>query len=76
MAGLSVLRRRNQALPMRRVDGAGPDLVRRNPVWRAALLLACVVAFVGRQWQQSPQGLLPAQGAGQAWGERHHDDDD
>ena len=78
MAGLSVLRRKNQAQPMLsgRVDGAGPDLVRRDPVWLAALLLACVVAFVGWQWQQSPQGLLPAQGAGQAWGDRHHDDDD
>ena len=78
IAGLSVLRRKNQAQPMLsgRVDGAGPDLVRRDPVWLAALLLACVVAFVGWQWQQSPQWLLPAQGAGQAWGDRHHDDDD
>ncbi|MCB2030819.1 MAG: cytochrome b/b6 domain-containing protein, partial [Rhodoferax sp.] len=35
IAGLSVLRRKNQALPMLtgRVAGSGPDLARRNHGW-------------------------------------------
>jgi cytochrome b len=65
IAGLSVLRRRNQALPMLtgRIDGAGPDLVRRNHAGLAALLLVAVLVFIGWEWQQSPQGLIPAQGS-------------
>lgn len=56
IAGLSLLRRRNQAQAMLtgRVDGPGPDLVRRDPVWLAWLLLAAVLAavvyFIGWQW--------------------------
>ena len=51
IAGLSALRRKNQALPMLtgRVDGPGPDLVQHNRRWLAALLLACVLGFVA--WQ-------------------------
>ncbi len=61
VAAISLLRRRNQALPMwtGRTDGAGPDLVQRNHTWLAGLLLTAVMGFVAWQWQQSPQGLLP-----------------
>jgi cytochrome b len=78
IAALSLLRRSNQALPMLtgRVDGAGPDLVKHNHAWLAALLLAGVLAFIGSQWQQSPKGLIPSQGMMQTGSDRHHDDDD
>lgn len=78
IAGLSVLRRKNQALPMwnGHVDGAGPDVAKRNHAWLAALLLTGVVAFVGWQWHESPAGLVP----GNRWVQSspdndHHDDD-
>lgn len=60
IVAISLLRRRNQALPMLtgRAEGTGPDLVQHNHVWLAALLLAAVLAFVSWQWQQSPQGLI------------------
>ncbi len=76
IAGLSLLRGKNQALPMWSgyVDGAGPDVAKHNRTWLAALLLVFVVAFVGWQWQQSPSGLVP----GNAWAQAPHDghDDD
>lgn len=77
IAGLSLLRRRNLARPMLSglLDGRGPDLAPRNRAWLAALMLAAVLAFIGWQWQQSPNGLVPAQGAGSAASERSHDDD-
>lgn len=72
---LSILRRRNQATPMvtGRMPGNGPDLVQRNRVWLAALLLLAVLSYGAWEWQQSPNGLL----AGSATSERHdgHDDD-
>jgi len=51
IVALSVLRRRNQALPMLtgRIAGAGPDLVKRNRVWLAVLLGAAVLGFI--VWQ-------------------------
>ncbi|MDP3604844.1 MAG: cytochrome b/b6 domain-containing protein, partial [Polaromonas sp.] len=60
IAGLSLLRRKNQALPMLtgRIDGKGPDLVQKNRVWLAALLLLAVLAFGAWEWQQSPNGLM------------------
>ena len=60
IAGLSVLRRKNQALPMLtgRTPGAGPDLVKSNKRWLAALVLLGVLAYWGWEWQQSPAGLL------------------
>jgi len=63
IAALSVLRRKNQALPMLtgRVEGPGPNLVKYNPVWLAALMLISVLAFGAWQWQQSPNGLVSAQ---------------
>lgn len=76
---LSVLRRKNQAAPMLtgRVDGPGPDLVPHNRGWLAALLLMAVLAYGAWEWQQAPNGLLPAN----AWslmtsGSGSDDDDD
>ena len=56
--GLSVLRRRNLALPMLtgRTPGRGPDLVKRNGGWLAALLLAAVLGFWAWQWQTASAG--------------------
>jgi cytochrome b len=61
MALTSVLRRQNQALPMLtgRIPGTGPDLVRKNRRWLAALLLLGVLGLGAWQWQLSPGGLLP-----------------
>ena len=44
---LSVLRRKNQALPMLTgcAEGPGPSLIKANRAWLAALLLLAVVAF-------------------------------
>jgi cytochrome b len=74
----SLLRRRNQALPMLtgRIEGAGPDLVKNNRAWLAGLLLAGVLAFIGLQWQQSPHGLVPPQGLTQQGPDRPAGDED
>ena len=74
IAVLSVLRRKNQALPMLtgRIPGPGPNLVQKNRTWLAALLLLAVLAFGAWEWQQSPTGLLP----GSAQIGRHHDADE
>ena len=63
ITGLSLLRRKNLAQPMLsgRIDGAGPGLVKNTRCWLAALLLMAVLAYVAWEWQQSPQGLIPAQ---------------
>jgi rubredoxin/cytochrome b len=66
-ARLSLLRRRNLALPMLtgRADGPpGPDLVTRNRAWLAALLLLATLAFGAWMWQPSPADAAPAQAAG------------
>lgn len=74
--GLSLLRRRNLAQPMLtgRIEGEGPDLVKKNRSWLAALVLLAVLAFGAWQWQTAPAG-----GAGEAGGTRvervGHDDD-
>ena len=64
IVGISLLRRRNQALPMLtgRQEGGGPDLVKDNRRWLATLLLAAAAGFSAWQWQQFPNGLLPAGG--------------
>jgi cytochrome b len=56
IAGVSVLRRKNQITPMLtgRVEGAGPDLLKSNHYTVAALLLAAVLGFWAWQWQQAP----------------------
>jgi cytochrome b len=76
IAGLSVLRRKNQALPMLtgRVQGAGPDLVRRNHAWLAGLLLVAVLGYWSWEWQQSPNGLLAVPGAVGFAGQNDEDD--
>ena len=53
----SLLRRKNQALPMLtgRVPGSGPDLAKRNHGFLAALVLACVIGFWSWQWSNAPQ---------------------
>lgn len=77
LAGLSALRRRNQALPMLtgRVDGTGPDLVRHDRAALAACLLVAVIAFVAWEWQQSPHGLVPTSAVSTRTIERLFDDD-
>ncbi len=79
IAGLSVLRRKNQAQPMLtgRVDGTGPDLIQRNHAWLAVLMLMGALAFGAWQWQQSPNGLIATQATAGVGAERHrhHDDD-
>lgn len=74
IAGLSLLRRRNEAAPMLtgRSAGAGPDLVRNNRGWLAAMLLASVLGYLAWEWQQAPRGLLPTTGTE---ARDHHDDD-
>ena len=74
VVGLSLLRRRNLAIPMitGRMPGAGPDLVRKNRAWLAALMLLAVIGFGAWQWQQAP---APA-GEGASTGRAHSDDDD
>lgn len=80
IAGLSILRRKNQAMPMLtgRVEGPGPDLVRRNHLGLAILLLLAVLAFWSWEWQHSPDGLISAK----AWRsvqpdrDRYQGDDD
>ena len=69
IAILSVLRRKNQALPM--LSGPGPNLVQKNRTWLAAMLLLAVLTFGAWEWQQSPSGLLP----GNTQSSRHHDRD-
>lgn len=80
IAGLSILRRKNLAQPMLsgRIDGPGPDLVRRNHPGLAALVLIAVLAFWAWEWQQSPNGLYSAQAVSSARSDRdrHQDDDD
>ena len=73
IAILSVLRRKNQALPMLsgRIPGPGPNLVQNNRTWLAAMLLLAVLTFGAWEWQQSPSGLLP----GNTQSSRHHDRD-
>lgn len=74
---LSLLRRRNLARPMLtgRVEGQGPDLVKNNRTWLAALLLLAVLAFGAWQWQQPPQGAAGADAGSSAPHRQDRDDD-
>ena len=61
LAWLSLTRRKNQALPMLtgRIPGPGPDLVKSERRWLAALVLASVVAYWA--WEAANRwGLLGA----------------
>lgn len=60
IAFLSLLRRKNQALPMLtgRAAGGGPDLAKRNHGVLALVVLTGVLAFWGWQWREAPQSQL------------------
>lgn len=77
VAGVSLLRRKNQALPMLtgRVAGPGPDLVKKNRAWLAALLWIAVLAYGAWEWRQSPHGLIPSTAfSGGSHGHEDHGD--
>lgn len=80
IAGLSLLRQKNQALPMLtgRVAGPGPHLVQNNRAWLAVLLLLAVLTYGAWEWQQSPKGLVtaPALSSLLAGDSRDHGSDD
>lgn len=78
ITGLSLLRRQNQAMPMvtGQVVGRGPDLVKKNRVWLAVLLLVAVLGYGAWEWQQSPNGLLPSQAFSGHSRDHHRDHDD
>lgn len=62
IAGLSLLRSRNLAMPMLtgRQPGSGPDLPRHNRGWLAALLLLAVLSYWSWEWQQAPDSATAA----------------
>lgn len=74
----SMVQRKNQALPMLtgRVPGRGPDIAKKNYGLLALLILACVLAFWGWQWQSAaPQSTnTPTEPWGQNSVSNHHDD--
>jgi cytochrome b len=79
IAVLSVQRRRNLASPMLtgRSPGAGPDLVKANRAWLAALVLAAYLGFVGWQTLQGgTEGAVATQGERRGGHHHHHDHDD
>jgi cytochrome b len=78
IAGLSVLRRQNQARPMLSgfVAGPGPDLVKRPLRGLAVLLVMAVLAFGAWRWQQAPQGLVPGWGGAAVQGPAGGEGDD
>lgn len=65
IAVLSLMRRKNTAMPMLtgRTAGTGPDLVKANRGWLALLLIAAFLGFVTWQTSQSPDpaGRSPTQ---------------
>lgn len=63
-----------QAMLTGRVQGRGPDLIDRNRVWLAALMLAAVGAFWWSQWQTAPSKLDAVPAATHVTAS--HDDDD
>lgn len=62
LAASSLIHRRNRLLPMitGRIEARGPDLVRHERRWLAALLLVASIVFVAWQWMLAPNGLVPA----------------
>lgn len=77
IAGLSLLRRKNMASPMLtgRLEGLGPNPVPNNRIWLAVLMLVAVLAYGAWEWQQSPNGLIPANAWGAVTTQDHGDDD-
>ncbi len=80
IALLSVLQRKNQALPMLtgRVPGRGPDIAKKNHGWLALLILVAVLAFWGWQWQTAAAQNAEAATTLSLENTRanhHHDDD-
>ena len=73
LLGLSLLRRKNQALPMLtgRIEGKGPDFAKGNHAWLAGLLLVAVLGYWAWEWQQAPTVA-----ASSSWTARHHGDGD
>lgn len=61
LLGLSLLRGRNQALPMLtgEVEGSGPSPVRQRRSWLAGLLLLSVLAYVVWAWVDASHGRVP-----------------
>lgn len=79
VAVISVLRRKNVAMQMvhGRAEGPGPDPVKHNQAWLAALLLIVVLAYWSWEWQQSPQVLISVQAVIDRVADREsHEDDD
>ena len=74
---LSLWRRQNQARPMwsGRVPGPGPDLVKHNRGWLAALLCVAVLTYWAWEWRQAPATALGAS-TPSAWVDGAHDGDD
>ncbi|MEN9314236.1 MAG: hypothetical protein RIS35_629 [Pseudomonadota bacterium] len=78
IAAVSVLQRRNQALPMLtgRQPGAGPSPVRQNRAWLATLLLVATIAFGAWAWPDAgsrPSPDFEAQRPRATVGEPHRD---
>lgn len=75
IALLSILRRRNLATPMLtgRSPGSGPDLVKANRTWLAAVLLAAYLGFVG--WQTVQVNLVITPTTKDERRDGYHDDD-
>lgn len=60
-----------------RSPGRGPDLVARNRVWLAALMLTAVLGFWWMQWQNAPAPTSTGDALIQSSGQSgDHDDDD
>ena len=78
IAGLSLIRRKNQASIMvsGRVDGPGPHLVQKNRIGLASVLLASVLAYWAWEWQQSPNGLISGKALSEAIFSVNRDGDD
>ena len=73
IALLSLLRRKNQALPMLtgRVAGPGPNLAKSNHRIWALLILTCVLGFWGWQWVDAPQTNTTQQEPARIDNQRH-----
>jgi hypothetical protein len=74
---LSVLRRKNLAMPMvtGRTEGSGPDLAKSNRAWLAALVVVASVGFVSWQGYADLTAVNPINPAGASQREDERDDD-